>query len=181
MWETSCQVIWRKAASPPHMDDSVVFARWHQRTSRLYPPESKSEKASRSVQPFLLHSSWHKHTLQRAAPPPLKVAPFSWGCGPVPNTWLLGPTRVHNPYDRVYDCGRLTNHATQFATTGRIYVQTAMRPRVNTFRKEVEKRWKSPAVSESRVRLAQLVKERVRDHVDGGHAVRRSVDQQARD
>jgi len=46
-----------------------------------------------------------------------------------------------------------------------------MRPRVNTFRKEVEERWKSPAVSKSRVWLAQLVKERVSDHVDGGHAV----------
>jgi len=33
---TSVKVVWHKATSPPHMDGSVKFARWHQR-----PPHTK--------------------------------------------------------------------------------------------------------------------------------------------
>jgi len=52
------EMIWHKAASPPHMDSSIAFARWRQcaplsNACLLGPPESTSQTASRSVQPFL--------------------------------------------------------------------------------------------------------------------------------
>ena len=52
-------VIWQQAASPPHTDCSVVFVRLCQCAPHLIglhaslrPPESKSQTASRLVQPF---------------------------------------------------------------------------------------------------------------------------------
>jgi len=37
----------------------------------------------------------------------------------------------------------------------------------STFRKEVEERWKPLAMSQSRVRLSQLVEERMSEHFNG--------------
>jgi len=51
------KVICHKAASPPHTDGSVVFARLRQYAplilASLGPPQCTSQTASRSVQPFL--------------------------------------------------------------------------------------------------------------------------------
>ena len=51
------KVIWQEAASPPHTDGSIVFTRLRQcappcNNASLVPPESASQTASRSVQPF---------------------------------------------------------------------------------------------------------------------------------
>ena len=50
----------QKAALLPHMDASIVFARWRQCAphiihASLDPPESTSQTGSRSVQPFFAH------------------------------------------------------------------------------------------------------------------------------
>jgi len=72
-WKQVVKVIWHKTALPPQMDGSIVFARWRQcahmgghigatRRIRLYsfgPPESTTQTANQSVQPFL-HSSRQK-------------------------------------------------------------------------------------------------------------------------
>ena len=57
----------KKAASPPHIDGSVVFVRWRQCAPHLthaclHPPESIPQTASQSGQPFL-HSSRQKGTV----------------------------------------------------------------------------------------------------------------------
>ena len=58
----------------------------------LDPPESTSKTASRSVQPFL-HSSGPKVPILYNGPLlPLKIDIWT----PIYNTWLLGPTRIHN-------------------------------------------------------------------------------------
>ena len=92
-----------KAASPLHMDGSVMFAR----IANIHPnlihasldqPESTSQTACGSVQPFLHSSRQTVHILYKG-PPPSQNCPFAWGSGPPsrPNTWFLGPTRVQNP------------------------------------------------------------------------------------
>ena len=54
------KVIWHNAASPPHMDDSIVFTRWHQcgppsnNNASWDPPESTTQTAPRLVQPFCM-------------------------------------------------------------------------------------------------------------------------------
>jgi len=58
------KVIWQKTASPPRTDSSVVFAMWAHWRIRLNfasfgPPESTTQRAIRSVQPFL-HSARQK-------------------------------------------------------------------------------------------------------------------------
>jgi len=63
----------------------------------LSTPESKSETASQSVQPFL-HSSrqsvvWHVI----ACPFPSKLSLFTRGSVPPSNTWFLGSTRLSVP------------------------------------------------------------------------------------
>jgi len=64
------------------------------------PPESATQMASRSVQPFLqgFGQSVPKtpYTLKWATLP-LKIAPSRGGCGPPSNACFLGPTRVLNP------------------------------------------------------------------------------------
>ena len=48
------KVIWEKAASPPHMDGSIIFARWRQCAAHPHasfgPPVSTTQTASRSIQ-----------------------------------------------------------------------------------------------------------------------------------
>jgi len=51
------RVIWQKAAPPPHMDGSIVFARWRKRAAHvthasLGASKPTAQTASRSVQPF---------------------------------------------------------------------------------------------------------------------------------
>ena len=55
--EQEVKVIWHKAASPPHTDHSIVFARWRQCASHLIhgsscQHESESQTSSGWVHPF---------------------------------------------------------------------------------------------------------------------------------
>jgi len=80
------------------------------------------------------------YTLQWDASFLLKSAPSHGGSGPLFNTWFLGPTRILNQNSIAIGTAvfagltsvtnRLTDHATQSITTGRIYIRsTAMRPK----------------------------------------------------
>jgi len=86
------------------------------------------------------------YTLQWDAPFPLQIAPSHGGDFDSSNTWFPGPTRVHNPNSTSISSAvfagltsvtdRLTDHATQSVTTGRIYVRsTAMQPNNNKWSK----------------------------------------------
>jgi len=108
----------------------------------LGPHESKSQTASRSVQPFL-HGSQHSiPVLYSGLPFALKIALAMGRFAPPSNRWFLGPILVHNPngisigsaiftgLSTVTD--RPTDHATQSATTGRIYVRISAMQTNNT-------------------------------------------------
>jgi len=142
-------VIWQQAASPPHMDGSMIFARWRQCTLHLIhasfgPPESKSRTASRSVQP-LLHRSWQSVPILHNGPPylfPSELPHPMEGSGPPSNTWFLGPTRVLNPNGILTSSAVFwgltdvtdwqADHATGTVTIGRLYTHsTAMWPNNN--------------------------------------------------
>ena len=60
-------VIWHKAASPPHTDDSVVFAKWRQCAPIYRKPKNVAMATTLSTS------------------------------GLPSNTWFLGPIRAHNP------------------------------------------------------------------------------------
>ena len=80
----------------PHTDGSFVFSRWRQCDPHLLhaslgSPESISQTASWSMQPFL-HSSRNRLHLV-----PLEIAPSCEGSGPPSNMWFSVPTRVHTP------------------------------------------------------------------------------------
>jgi len=101
-WKQVTKLIWHKAASPPHMAGSIVFASWRQRA-----PPSNTWHAS------LAHPTPHpKRHLDRfgcfrtahgkeplyftmGRPFPLKIAPSQGRSEPPSNAWFLGPTRVH--------------------------------------------------------------------------------------
>jgi len=104
----------------------------------LSPTESKSQTASRSVQPFF--TAHGRESLYFTMPLlPLKIAPSHGESVPLSNTWFLGPTEVHNPNgtsigsavfagltivtDRPTD--RPTDHATP-VTVGLIYVRIVL-------------------------------------------------------
>jgi len=87
---TDLQIIWstllttgqsnKTAASPPHVDGSVVFASWRQ-CAPIYktcmgPHHSSSQTASRSVKPFL-HCCRQRVPILYSGPPlsPIKIAP----------------------------------------------------------------------------------------------------------
>jgi len=88
------------------MHSWIVVIRLHQcaapsNTCFLGPPESTSQTASKSVQPFfaqLMPEDPHNlQTLQWAAPFPLKIASLHGGIWTPSNAWFLGPTHIHNP------------------------------------------------------------------------------------
>jgi len=60
----------------------------------LGPPESITQTASRSVQPFL-HSSHQKVTILYIGSLPPQNCPFARGIWTPSNTWFLEPTQVH--------------------------------------------------------------------------------------
>jgi len=121
----------------------------HPTRASLNVPESKSQTASQSVQPFL-------HSSQQSVPivptmgrcfPSLEVASAHGGSKPSFNTWFntwfLGPTQVLNPngisinsalFSRARYCDRPrdrpSDHATRSVTIRRMYVSsTAMLPK----------------------------------------------------
>jgi len=92
------KVIWQQAASQPHMDGSMVFARWRQCPA---PPNICLLESTRVQIPsgisigsavFAGFTVERPYTLQWAALSP-KNCPWS---GPPSNTWFLGPIRVLN-------------------------------------------------------------------------------------
>jgi len=115
------------------------------------PPESITQTASRSVQPFL-HSSPQsapilKHSsLQGVVGQPEHVlfhnnCCFAWESGIPSIAWFLGSTRLSIPNGisigsavlcRCRDCDRPADHATWSVTIGRLYLRsTVMRPNEN--------------------------------------------------
>jgi len=58
------------------------------------PPESKSQTASRSVQPFLRCSLQSRYILYNGPPLPPYNCPFYGGSEPPSSTWFLGPTEL---------------------------------------------------------------------------------------
>jgi len=67
------------------MDGSTVFARWHQCAllcDSFSPPESTTQMANRSVQPFLHNSQQKVLILYNGQPFPPKIAPSHMGSGP---------------------------------------------------------------------------------------------------
>jgi len=88
-----------KGRIAPHTNSSIIFNRRHQHALHLTndslgPPQSISQTAYRSVQPFL-HSSRHN---VRIGPPlsPSKLILLMEDLDPHRSTWFLGSTRVHN-------------------------------------------------------------------------------------
>jgi len=109
------RVIWHKAASPPHMEGSVIFARWRQcapiyRKPKWLPWQQPLGAGYRQYLPFvgqpLKVPSITNCLVAIVYTNPVNIN-FSpkIGChGNVPqhcwtpsNTWFLGPIRAHNP------------------------------------------------------------------------------------
>jgi len=84
-----------------HIDGSVVFVGLrqcapHLTHASLVQPKSKTQMASRSVQPFL-HISRQKVPILYNGPTPSPHCPFASGIWTQCNTWFPGPTRFLNP------------------------------------------------------------------------------------
>jgi len=109
----------------------------------LDPPQSKSQTASRSVEPFSYSSPQSVPILYNERPFPPQNCHFPWGSAAPSNTRFLGSTRVlkfsthldrfshfaglSTVTDRHTD--RPTDHATRSVTIGHIYVRsTAIQP-----------------------------------------------------
>jgi len=100
---TNSQSNLTKGASPPHMDGSIVFARWRHMHPRLIygslgPPESTC-RTSRLVQPFCTAHCrrflYGYYTMDRLFS--RQACPFARGIWAPSNTWFLWVNRVHNP------------------------------------------------------------------------------------
>ena len=96
------KVIWQQAASPPHMDGSMILARLRQCAPHLIHvsfglPESKSQTAFRLVQPFLhtVHSRESLYFTTRRTFS-LKITIPMGGSGSLSNTGFLVNIRAHN-------------------------------------------------------------------------------------
>jgi len=92
----------RRAVAPPHIWTVQPYSPGganvhpHVTHASLGPPESTTQTAFRSVQPFLL-SLQHSAVHARACFSPKKL-PLCMGRSGLPsNTWFLEPTRVLNP------------------------------------------------------------------------------------
>jgi len=120
------------------MDDSIVFASLRQSAPHLVrslgQPESTSQTASRSIQPFL-HSWRQRVPILYNGPSPFPPNYLlAWGIWTRSNAWFLGHTPVHVQNDisiglvrfcRVHyrdrQTDRQTDHATPSVTIDRIY------------------------------------------------------------
>ena len=110
------KVIWRKAASPPQTDGSIVFARWRQCAlngallwghigttwwirlnlcfllpTQVHKPNGKSTTSAIFTQLTVISTAMPGHAFSP------NNCPFAWGIWAPSNTIFLGPTRVHNP------------------------------------------------------------------------------------
>ena len=93
---TSGQSNLTKAASPPHMDGSIVFA-LHLIHDFFGPLESTSQNGISICSAVLAQITVESpYTLQGAPLFPSKL-PLHMGIWTPSNTLFLGPTRVHNP------------------------------------------------------------------------------------
>ena len=98
----------------------------------LSPPESTTQMASQSVQPFLHSSQQSVVTHVGACPSPLKIAPSHGASGPASDTWFFGSILLIIPKGISISSAvfaqltimrdRLTDQATWTVTIGRIYV-----------------------------------------------------------
>jgi len=86
-------VIWHKAASPPHTDGSILFARWHQCAKHLVHPIGICTILVLPTAELI----WVYRLLDRLSMSflPLKLPLREWRSGPLSNTCFLGPTQVH--------------------------------------------------------------------------------------
>jgi len=109
--------IWHKAASPRHMDGSVVFARWRQcapyiqKAKKWLPRQrplrcevSAISEICRPTTQTPLHNQLPivaivltKPVIAILIPKLVAVATYLSTCGFPSNTWFLGPIRAHNP------------------------------------------------------------------------------------
>ena len=92
------RVIWKKVASPPHTDGSVVFAGLrHLLHASLNPPEFIFKRHLHRFSCFCTARRRKSLNFAMGRPFTLKISNLHWGSGPPSNTWFFGPTRVHNP------------------------------------------------------------------------------------
>jgi len=127
------KVIWYKTALPPLTDGSIVFTRWRQcahvrghigGTWRIWlkcasfgPPESTTQTANRSVQPFL-HSSQQSVPILYNGRPFSPNFPFPRGMWTPPsNTWFLGPLQAHKPNGISISSAVFAQMSTEFPCT----------------------------------------------------------------
>jgi len=98
------KVTWHKTTLLTQMDGSIVFAwegtvappgKYDWTCASFGQPESTTQMANRSVQPFL-HSSWQKVPIFDNGRPFSPKFPFSWGIWTPSNSWFLEPDQAHS-------------------------------------------------------------------------------------
>ena len=96
------KLFYKKAASPLHMDGSVVFARLCQYApslmhASLHQPRSATKMSFWSIQPLCTAHGKVSLYFTKGQPFPPHTCPFIWGICTPSNTWFLEPSWVHNP------------------------------------------------------------------------------------
>ena len=122
------KVIWHKTASPPQMDGSIVFARWHQMCAPMWahwhhlppdctcasfgPPESTTQTVNRSVLPFLAQlTAVCRRVPWRHLANTIEIVYIDATWQMQLNSYFLRPTPVHNPNGKSIDSA-VTAHLT---------------------------------------------------------------------
>jgi len=96
------KLFYKKAASLPHMDSSVVFARLRQYApplmhASLHQPKSATKMSFWSIQPLCAAHGKVSLYFTKGHPFLLHNCLFIWGIWTPSNTWFLEPSWVHNP------------------------------------------------------------------------------------
>jgi len=122
------------AASPPHTDGSVVFARWRQCAPNLtfgslVPPDPRAERCLDRFSRFCTVHRTESLYFTMGHPLPPQSCSFAWGSGPPSN---IGPHgSLNTPESAVFtgltivtdrQSNRQTDHATRSVSIGHIYV-----------------------------------------------------------
>jgi len=128
--------IWHKAASLPHTDGSIAFARWRQCAFPSNAPQSAS--APYLFCPLLSRFMYiDRRTCPGtvcSAPAPFRLQNFPFTCGDltphlihgslIPNGITIGSAAFAGLFFRVHSCDRptdwQTNHATRSVAIGRV-------------------------------------------------------------